>query len=109
MAMKDKVGKPRVELVHYALIKAVAEIREFGINKYQNDEDWKKNTVEDYAAAAIRHIYKHLWEGKLDEESGKPHLYHAACSLDLALALTEIKEKALHELTSTSQDMGLYN
>lgn len=95
MAVKDIKGKPRVELVHYALIKAVASVREYGNKKYQNDEDWKKSPVKDYVAAAIRHLYKHLWEGELDEESGLSHLAHAATSLDLAITLAElIKEES---------------
>lgn len=90
---KETTGKPRVELVHYALIKRIAGVREFGINKYKNDEDWKTSPVNTYVAAAIRHLYKYLWEGELDEESGLNHLDHAACSLDLAITLDEMNNR----------------
>ncbi len=89
MAIKETKGKPQVDLVHYSLIKAVAEVRTFGINKYQNDEDWKTTPVRTYVAAAIRHLYKYLWENELDNESGLRHLAHAATSLDLALTLDD--------------------
>lgn len=90
MAKKENTGKPRLELLKRSALEEMAFIREFGIAKYQNDTDWRLNPVEDYAGAALRHIYKFVDGELVDKESGYMHLAHAM--VDLMLAIELVKE-----------------
>lgn len=93
MALKETQGKPRLELLKRHPLELVAFIREYGINKYQNDTDWVHNPVEDYLGAALRHIFKHL-DGELnDQESNFLHLAHAMTDIMLAIELLHIQGK----------------
>ena len=61
----------------------VMDIMTFGAEKYGWD-NWRLAEGEDrerYVDAAIRHIKAHCKGERLDPESGRPHLAHAACSL----------------------------
>jgi hypothetical protein len=87
MTLKDTHGKPKLELLKKRPLEAVAKVREFGINKYQNDQDWQFNSVECYLGAALRHIYSHLDGDEYDLESGMPHLAHSMTDLMLAIEL----------------------
>lgn len=87
MAKKENTGKPRLELLKRTALEQMAFIRTFGIEKYLNDTDWRLNPVEDYAGAALRHIYKFLDGEKIDQESGYMHLAHAMVDLMLAIEL----------------------
>lgn len=89
MAKKETTGKPRLELLKRTALEQMAFIRTFGIDKYQNDTDWRLNPVEDYAGAALRHIYKCLDGEKIDQESGYMHLAHAMVDLMLAIELAK--------------------
>lgn len=89
MAKKENTGKPRLELLKRTALEQMAFIRTFGIEKYQNDTDWRLNPVEDYAGAALRHIYKFLDGEEIDQESGYMHLAHAMVDLMLAIELTK--------------------
>lgn len=91
---KDTAGKPRLGLVPFKALKQISEVREFGINKYGNDDtNWKKVDKVEFIHAALRHIYKHLHEDKVDEESGLTHLAHATCSLVLAISLEDTNKE----------------
>lgn len=86
--MKDTTGKAKLDLIPYMALEAVAKVREFGVHKYGEAWSWKQSgKTDDFAVASMRHIYKHLQVGTVDEESGLDHLAHAACSALMALEL----------------------
>lgn len=85
---KDTVGKARLDLLPYTGLKAIANVRLFGMQKYPGDRHNYLNTAsEHFKAAALRHIYANLEGQTLDSESGHPHLAHAALSLLFALEI----------------------
>lgn len=86
-AKKDK-GKPKISLVPPAIIEAVAKIREYGTEKYGDPENWRKVERERYWDAYLRHTLAEMHSpGSVDEESGLPHIWHAACNLAFIIQL----------------------
>lgn len=78
---KADAGKPRPTLVPVSLIEAVASIREYGVKKYGDPDNWKKVSLDRYRNAAYRHWLAYVKGEELDPESGLPHLHHCACNL----------------------------
>lgn len=78
---KADAGKPRPTLVPVSLIESVASIREYGVAKYHDPDNWKKVEPQRYKDAAYRHWLAYIKGEKLDPESGLPHLHHCACNL----------------------------
>lgn len=78
---KADAGKPRPTLVPVSLVEAVASIREYGVAKYHDPDNWKKVEPQRYKDAAYRHWLAYIKGEKLDPESGLPHLHHCACNL----------------------------
>jgi hypothetical protein len=78
---KADAGKPRPTLVPVSLIEAVASIREYGVAKYHDPDNWTKVEPQRYRDAMFRHWLAYLKGEKLDPESGLPHLHHCACNL----------------------------
>lgn len=74
-------GKYEPTLVYASLIRLVAKVRRFGIEKHGNSEDWRTTTPVQHYDAALRHIFAHVEGETLDPESGLPHLAHAVTSL----------------------------
>lgn len=75
-------------------LNAVALISQYGKEKYQveyYDQNWRRvdNAKGRYADALLRHLDKHFGGEKLDPESGKPHIDHAAWNV---LALSELEK-----------------
>ncbi len=90
VGQKDTKGKPDLTLIPYKSLVAVSKVREFGNAKYGSKWAWRENTQkDDLVKAALRHILKYTDpnEGKIDDESGLNHLYHAAASLLMAIDL----------------------
>lgn len=79
--MKADEGKYEPTLVYTSLIKAIARVRRFGINKHDNSEDWRTTPSERHYDAMLRHIYSALDGNDLDDESKLLHLAHAACNI----------------------------
>lgn len=78
---KADAGKLRPTLVPVSIIEAVASIREYGVKKYGDPDNWKKVSPDRYRNAAYRHWLAYVKGEELDPESGLPHLYHCACNL----------------------------
>ena len=78
---KADAGKPRPTLVPVSLVEAVASVREYGVAKYHDPDNWKKVEPQRYRDAMFRHWLAYLKGEKLDPESGLPHLHHCACNL----------------------------
>lgn len=74
-------GKARLSLVPGKIIYAIARIREYGVKKYHDPENWKKVEPERYRDAMYRHMVAYINDPEgVDEESGLPHLWHLACN-----------------------------
>lgn len=85
---KADAGKLDYTLVPTELIRAVAAIRQYGVNKYKTRDNWKKVEIERYRAAAYRHWLAYLDEPNgVDEESGLSHLWHCACNIAFLIEL----------------------
>jgi len=77
---KHDSQKPRWSLLPEKTIGQIIEVLEHGANKYDVD-NWKRVSDQRvrYYNALMRHIDA-WWNGeRLDKESGKSHLAHAAC------------------------------
>ena len=85
---KADAGKPRLTLVPPEIIWAIAEVREYGCQKYKDPENWKKVSPQRYRDAMFRHMMAYLaaYHGR-DEESGLPHLWHLACNVAFLCAM----------------------
>ena len=80
--IKTDAGKPRLSLVPTQIITDIARVREYGINKYGEKESWRKDEIERYRDAMLRHAFEYIKDpGGYDEESGLPHLWHLACNV----------------------------
>lgn len=80
-------GKPRLSLLPWRAIAKVVDVLEYGARKYAVD-NWQKvpEPRRRYFDAAQRHLVS-WWDGEAnDEESGLPHLAHAACCVLFLLA-----------------------
>jgi hypothetical protein len=78
---RDDDGKPRHDLIAPEMFDGVAAVLAFGVKKY-GERDWEKglqwgNTL----ASTMRHLMAWMRREELDEESGLPHLDHAACNI----------------------------
>ena len=83
---KADAGKIRPTLVHTSLIRAVAEVRGYGVRKYGDPENWRTVSPERYRDALCRHLLAYLDDpSSVDKESGLPHLWHAACNVDFLI------------------------
>ena len=79
--VKADRGKLRLTLVPPSLVRAVAQIREYGCKKYHDPENWRQVEPRRYRDALYRHMLAYFDGEKNDEESGLPHLWHAACNI----------------------------
>ena len=79
---KADAGKPRLSLVPMQIMFDVAQIREYGTEKYKDPENWKRVEPDRYVDALLRHLLRFVQDrDSVDEESGLSHLSHAACNL----------------------------
>ena len=85
---KADAGKRRLTLVPRRIIDAIALIREYGVKKYTDPDNWKRVEVERYRDAAFRHFMAYLDDpDSMDEESGLFHLWHLACNIAFLIDL----------------------
>ena len=84
---KADAGKPRLTLVPMQILWDIAEVREFGCVKYE-PENWKTVEPERLREALLRHVIRYIDDPDgVDEESGLPHLSHAACNMAFLCAM----------------------
>lgn len=91
--IKADGGKIRPTLVPASLIRAVAEVREYGCKKYGDPGNWKRVEPQRYKDAAYRHWLAYLNGEKVDAESGLPTLWHCACNLAFLIELEAEDDK----------------
>ena len=90
-AKADK-GKLELSLVNPELVKAVAEVRMYGTEKYGDSENWRKVEPKRYVDALYRHLLAYIEGNEVDEESGLSHLAHMACNISFLLDEKYLKE-----------------
>lgn len=102
--VKADAGKPKLTLVPRQIIYDIAQVREYGVQKYGDPDNWKKVEVERYRDAAFRHFMSYLNDphGK-DEESGIEHLKHLACNIAFLCEL-ERKEKPICGFANVAEE-----
>lgn len=83
---KFDAGKARIDLIAPEFLFGTAEILDFGAQKY-GERNWEAGMSWSRPFAALmRHMWA-WWRGeKLDDETGKSHLWHAACCLMFLIA-----------------------
>ena len=82
ISAKHDSGKPKLSLVPCEIIRAIAKVREFGVKKYKDPDNWKQVEAERYRDAMYRHLLLYIEDPYgIDEESGLPHLHHLACNV----------------------------
>ena len=79
---KYDAGKIRPSLVPVQIIKDIAEVREYGVRKYKDPENWKRVEFQRYVDAFYRHWIAFIEDPfSIDDESGIEHYKHAACNM----------------------------
>lgn len=86
---KHDQNKTRYDLLPPELLEGTAAILTFGANKY-GDRNWELGMAWGRPFGALM---RHMWawwrgEGK-DPETGKSHLWHAACCIAFLMAYEE--------------------
>lgn len=93
---KADAGKLQLTLVPTQIIRDIAAIRMYGNQKYGDPDNWKTVSPQRYRDAFFRHWLAYVDDPKsVDEESGKPHLWHAACNIAFLCALEEVDDETL--------------
>lgn len=93
-AVKADAGKLRLTLVPHEVIRAIARVRMYGIEKYGDPENWRCVEVERYRDALLRHTLAYLEDPQgEDEESGLHHWEHMACNIAFIAEMEAGKER----------------
>ena len=78
-------GKPRMDLLPVGGLFAVADVMGYGAGKY-GARNWQGGIAySKLVASTLRHLFRRLGGQVLDDESGLPHLAHAAANLLMVL------------------------
>lgn len=79
---KTDQGKVQLTLTPTEIIRNIARVREFGVQKYKDPDNWQEVEIERYRDAAYRHFLAYIdCPSSEDQESGLPHLWHLACNI----------------------------
>jgi len=85
--------KLRLDLIPTILLRGVAWILTFGAKKY-GDRNWEQGILYHRLwGAMLRHLMAWYDGEELDPESGKPHLWHAACNLSFLMHFEDNKDR----------------
>ena len=90
--VKADKGKLRLTLVPTEIIRSIARVRQYGVEKYKDPEGWRRIEIERLRDAMLRHILAYIDDPKKQDESGCYHLEHAACNIDFLLELENYYE-----------------
>lgn len=78
---KKDAGKLELALVPTQIIRDIAEVRMYGMEKYKDPDNWKKVELWRYINAMLRHTLAFVDDlHSVDEESGILHYKHAECN-----------------------------
>jgi hypothetical protein len=91
---KADAGKPNLSLVPKQIIYEIEKVRQFGVAKYKEPDNWKKVELERYHQALLRHTLA-IWNNiqARDKESGLLHLSHMATNIAFILELMNEEKK----------------
>ena len=83
---KADAGKLPMNLVPTQINRDIAQVRQYGNEKYGDPNNWRKVEKLRYVAALERHLlaykdYLNGDDGGLDKESGIEHYKHMACNM----------------------------
>ncbi len=79
---KADAGKLQMMLMLPEINKAVVRVREYGIEKYKDPDNWKRVSKSRWDNAMLRHMMEYIQDPwSRDEESGLRHIDHIACNL----------------------------
>jgi hypothetical protein len=86
---KHDADKARLELVPPEIMTALGDILTFGAKKY-GDRNWEHGMAWSRVfGACMRHLWA-WWAGeRMDTETGRSHLWHAACCIAFLVAYEE--------------------
>jgi len=88
--IKEDARKPRLSLVPMQIIWDIAQVREYGNQKYHDPESWRQVELPRYIDAFLRHALAMAEDpASVDEESGIEHYKHAACNLAFICHMTK--------------------
>lgn len=90
--VKFDQGKSTWHLMPWGPLHSVLAALEMGVEKY-GAFNWQKvdHGYTRYSNAAMRHMISHMEGEYLDQESGLPHLAHAACNCLFAMWFRDTK------------------
>lgn len=90
--IKADKGKLRLSLVPTQIIKDIAQVRMYGVEKYGKKESWKQVEKDRYIDALLRHTLEYLKDNNsVDSESGIEHLKHMACNIAFLCEMEGVK------------------
>ena len=79
---KADAGKLLLHLVPLQIIRDIAEVRQYGLVKYLDPDNWRRVEPVRYRDALFRHMLAYMEDPEsVDTESGLPHLWHMACNI----------------------------
>lgn len=79
---KNDSGKLKISLVPTQIIRDIAEVREYGCQKYHDPDNWMVVELDRYIDALLRHTLAFMDDVQsVDDESGIPHYKHMACNM----------------------------
>lgn len=82
MNAKNDQNKLKLSLVPSQIIRDIAQVREYGVLKYIDPNNWKQIEVKRYMDAFYRHwLFVIENPYSLDPESGIEHYKHCACNM----------------------------
>jgi len=87
--IKESKGKPPMHLILWKPVKWLIRIRQYGLKKYPDAENYKKVDCVAWYDACLRHLAKWAEGERIDQESGLPHSAHALCNLCYLIETTE--------------------
>ena len=91
---KDDKGKLKLSLVPVQIIRDIAIVREYGIGKYHDPENWRKVELKRYIDAFYRHWLSFIEDNySVDKESGIEHYKHMACNMAFICELMREREE----------------
>ena len=97
--LKQDAGKPQIDLVPVEAVYSIAKIREYGNNKYGDDNAWRTLEPRRLANAAARHLLKMFENGidAEDEESTFMHAEHLLCNAAMIVQIVRDQQKEKQE------------
>lgn len=99
---KHDAGKLPISLAPPQIIRDIAEVREYGVKKYKDPDNWRKVELHRYIDALLRHTLLFMEDpyGE-DTESGISHYKHMACNLAFICELIKQNETGGEDIAKT--------